>query len=1021
MAEHAKTREPWHKQFMVRIAIIIALLLLLLATCMVQENEPENALLQHLIDARDSFAIPGETVSQAAARLETVEAITAFMHEQMAPATYPERLYTPQDALSLRMASDTDAAVLLYALLSEAGHEATLGLSSTLDTDPTGWVTGQPLTDAYQALGDYVEADLEDSASATAQLTSAITTIQTAMEAGITVAQSHSSAGGLDLTIAPRPRAGGPRPVVMLEDGRIFRSNGTDITDTPDASTITPWDPEAVNLLAMELWMRTADGRTETLAQWSSSAANNTQISFQPLTGAATFWAGTFDRDTESPALWVPIIQSGTEAVEGVPFDIGNGAVADLSRSAYAQSEPVDVGPAPTVEVWEIASASVHDTGRVSVRLAHDAPAGALFSAAHLRVDQNGEQVPFRIEAQSAAGRPLVILLDRSGSMNDPGRFTRARQAVEALLANLPTGTEVGVISFGNESRIEMPLQRVEDQTALVEAFAEREIVPYGGNVTSQAIADAQDLVGPRAADFVLFNDADADGTAPIPGLLAEHGSALHSIALTNDAIAYNAVSTTSRTLAQLGSITRIIDELGDELYGGLRLSFAPPAAAAPQDTINFTISLTDDSMFADGQYVMLEVPELGLEAIGITASLGESGSISTEIARLGERNPLELMMGQHRFIVGTGTPREQHLARRMLDGWIATVSSLEVAEGRGAAMPDADGTMDFDSLAIAGQVRQLTEFAGREGLNHLRGPLMLVHSVQPDFSDPTELASTSVLNVLSSENSYSDRNPYVVGGLWLSEQARGEDLWRAYAALAGAEAATLGGLSVPQRMVEAGGTRYSWGWYYSDDPAARARVVSQWGQSAYPLFFTGPTNAKGAIAARIAGEYKDILSNLEVAGHVASGLGTVYGLPGAPLGGLVGFMTENVRQYCHAAVHLGFVNEVISGVPTETDDWGAYARRECGITDDNSDIAGRYLREFGSGFAAGQAADWYTLPVGNYVAATYGFPAPRNGFEGATQRLVDGFFINSPISVTFSGIIGGVRSKIGQLYGSAP
>ncbi|CAN0585490.1 unnamed protein product, partial [Ectocarpus sp. 12 AP-2014] len=83
-------------------------------------------LLERLIDARNSLATPGETIAEAATRLSTVEAITAFMANDMAPAVYPDRLYDPQEAFTLRMANERDALVLLHALLTEAGHEATL-------------------------------------------------------------------------------------------------------------------------------------------------------------------------------------------------------------------------------------------------------------------------------------------------------------------------------------------------------------------------------------------------------------------------------------------------------------------------------------------------------------------------------------------------------------------------------------------------------------------------------------------------------------------------------------------------------------------------------------------------------------------------------------------------------------------------------------------------------------------------------------------------------------------------------
>lgn len=1004
-------QKPWHKHIAFRIGAVLALALLTLATCNRLVTEPENLLLERLIDARNSLATPGETFAEAATRLSTVDAITAFMANEMAPAVYPDRLYGPQQAFTLRMANERDAVVLLHALLTEAGHEATLGTTEALTSAADGWIVGQPLTEEYRALGDYIDADLSNVEDAEQRLANAIETVNTAMDASLNIAETLSNPFGLVSSVRGYTPPSGPYPVVRLSDGRILRADGSDVTDQVSPDAVQGWSPDGVELLNLELWLRLANGRVVTLSEWEGSAASNLNLSFVPLTGAAAFYTNSLTGNEGASLLWQPLLQAGTETIVGNAFDISTGASIDLRAQPFIEDTIIEPGPAPATTQLNVLSGLVNDTGRVSVRLEHDAPAGSAFSTAHLDATQNDESVPLRIEAQSTASRPLVLIIDRSGSMNERNRLVRARESVELLLAGLPANQEIAVLSFANETRTEIPLQLAGDSSALVEAFAAQEMIANGGNGTGQAIAGAQALVGARPADFVLFNDADADNTGNIPDVLDQYGSALHTVAIGVNASPYESVSTTIRQLNQPEGVIAIVDELGDVLLGGLRVSFAPIYdGKQPGDLVDFTISLRESGLQAQGQYPVVENSEASPpQALGITVELGRSGRMTSELGIFDGSDPLEVLLAQHSLIVGTGAPREQHLARRMLDELISTVSAFEVHAGNGQFIPDMDGTLNFDNLAIAGQVRQLTEFAGDDGLFGFRGPLVIIRSAAPDFSDEHSWSVVSQINVLSVPSLYIHQDVYSAGGLWLTREAPASELWRSYAALSGAEAATLGGRSVPELMVQAGDVRWVWGdTLRSADPNLWAHHTGNSGGGRVAMFRTGPTGAKGARAAHIAGQYQETLSRLDFAATVASVIGQGIRTPAGHVQGISSFMIENVRQYCHAAVHLGFVTEVIAGEDTGDEDWGTFARRECGI-DDGRDQGERLIRVFARAYEDIGGVEVSADNVVDFVAATFGIePDPLTALA---QEAAQGAYRDTSYAVTYSEVASGVRS----------
>lgn len=947
-----------HENFYVRAGAALLGALFILGACVAfqSQSDADKRFLGLLIDARNSMAIPNETVEEAAARLKTPARIRSFMSGAMAEGVYQGRLLEPQEALDLRMANEDDGAVLLHALLQAAGHEAQLLRVEAPAPAALTWGKVDTATPAYRALARFLGVNIDDKSDYEAQVRGALTYIwDNVAQADKFFDEAWNRARGQRISGI---QAAASYPVVQLGDNFI-RADGLGIN--PRDAKIAAWTPPAVQPITVKMFSHSRDVPRQEILSWTGGASQRLELGFRPATGAEDYFVDPQAFGPRPPANWLPVLLAGGQPHPGRLFNIYGASVSikELDGgSGLVESDPL---PSPTVTAFEAKSVRVIENSRVAVSLEHDAPADAVWASNHFSILDEGEPVVARIDAQEPGGRPMALLIDQSGSMFDANRIQLATDLAVRVIENLPDDREVILMGIGTWPHLYREAAPAPDKQELISIIRNQMSQKRGGNATGWAISDTQNAAGERAIDMILINDGDPRDTGQVAGVLARHGSTLHTLGVQVDSEPYAALSTTSRTVNGVEDLAGIATLLGDQLGGGLRISFSPPSTATIGEERNFVISLEGSTKSVSGSYVVLprrpQVERISAAVFRGTKLLGEG-----DVVRFLPDGPThEPLLSRHRIVVAAGANTERHLVRRELDAWIERTSAIEALNGEAEFMADMDKGPDSYALGLGSQLIQSIQVGDPDSDYAFADPMVIVHSLMPLFE--TNGGVSEQLNVLND------------GGLTTKGPGRAEQLWRAQAALAAAEARHLGTSSVIDALVEAGDVTYVRDLLGFEHSASGVDFETNFdGRGLWTIRYRLAENgAKGAIAEHTARQYQRILAYTTLGGTLVSGVGTLGGIPGAPLGGIYGLMVENVKQYCHAAVHLGFVNEVIAGEETGTDDWGAYARRECQITDEN-DMQKRMLEEFLKGFVSGLAGDIATEALGDRLMRTLGY-----------------------------------------------
>ena len=945
-----------YENFYARAGAALLVVLLILGACVASQTREEKPLLQLLIEARNSMAVPGETVEEVASRLNSPARIRSFMSGAMAEGIYQGRLLEPQDALDLRMANEEDGVVLLHALLVAAGHEAELLRVEAPPPAPLTWSKTDSPTQAYRAVADFLNVDIDSNAVHEARVRDSVSYIrENVASADGFFDEAWNRARGHPISGVPAPSA---YPVVRLGD-TLIRADGLGVT-VQDVN-IVAWEPPATQPITVKLFAHAADVPRQEILSWTGSAAERLELGFRPATGAQSYFDDPLAFGEQPPANWLPILMASGEPQAGRIFDIYGASVSikDIDEtSPLATFEPL---PVPAATQFESRGVRVAENGRVSVSLAQNAPNDAIWASNHLLVDDAGETVVARIDAQEPGGRPLALLIDQSGSMFDANRMELTTDLAVRVIENLPDDREVILMGVGTWPYLFREAAPATNKQEIIDIIRDQMARNLGGNATGWAIADTQKAAGERAIDMILINDGDPRDTGQVAGILASYGSTLHTLGVQVNSEPYAAISTTSRTVNSVEDIAGIASLLGDQLGGGLRISFEPPASATAGEKRDFTISLKGSSLSASGSYVVgPRKPQL--ERISASVFRGTKLLGDGDVVRFPMGGPThEPLLSRHRIVVASGANTERHLVRRELDSWIERVSAVEALNGEAEFIQDMDGGPDAYALGLGSQLIQSIQAGDPETEYAFFDPMIILHSIMPDFA--TDGGVSEQLNVISD------------GGLSTRGRGQAQQAWKAQAALAAAEARHLGSRSVVDELVQAGDVTYVRDILGFEHSAAAVNFETTYnGQGLWTVRYRlAESGAKGALAEHTARQYQRLLAYSSIGGTLVSGVGTLGGIPGAPLGGIYGLMVENVKQYCHAAVHLGFVNEVIAGEETGTDDWGAYARKECQIEGDG-DVQQRMLEEFLKGFLAGYAADVTTEALGDRLMRALGY-----------------------------------------------
>lgn len=234
--------------------------------------------------------------------------------------------------------------------------------------------------------------------------------------------------------------------------------------------------------------------------------------------------------------------------------------------------------PARDIRPHEVLNYFTFDHDRV--------PAGALFSV-KMSAERRGEELSLALSVQGAvpARKPLnlVLLVDRSGSMNQDDRLGLVKRALHRVEGALHDGDTVDLVSFSDDVTTDVASYTVGDNDGELSSAIDH-LAPEGstdleeGLNTAYALAESHVRGVSRETRVVLFTDANANVGQTDSGALAEiargyreHGVRLTAVGVGTDINDANLDKLSERghgAYVFLGS-DRVVDRLfGDGLDG---------------------------------------------------------------------------------------------------------------------------------------------------------------------------------------------------------------------------------------------------------------------------------------------------------------------------------------------------------------------------------------------------------------------------------------------------------------------
>lgn len=249
-------------------------------------------------------------------------------------------------------------------------------------------------------------------------------------------------------------------------------------------------------------------------------------------------------------------------------------------------------GPAPAGPSVVVTQADESKFPEISVYFEVEQPDGTYLLDARrdeFRVAEDGQDRPIlAFEAPiSVEKRPttVVLVVDRSGSMEKEGRIVGLKRAVATFLDGLPRGSRVAVIAFGNEVELIRPFtDDPQEVRTAVDALS-----PAGRTRYFDAVAAALELLAPEPGRRAILALTDGEDTlshlATIDTLIPAArrlGLPIHTIGLgTGPEVASDALvrlATETRGQAYLArdadQLRAIYEEIAQRSGRGYRLAY---------------------------------------------------------------------------------------------------------------------------------------------------------------------------------------------------------------------------------------------------------------------------------------------------------------------------------------------------------------------------------------------------------------------------------------------------------------
>ncbi|RYC05297.1 type II secretion system F family protein [Nocardioides zhouii] len=288
--------------------------------------------------------------------------------------------------------------------------------------------------------------------------------------------------------------------------------------------------------------------------------------------------------------------------------------------------------------------------GVVSLVLAVDGvPDGAAVDPATVRVEIDGRAVESSAKVISAGDveRTTVLVLDASNSMLQGGKFTAAKEAVDAFLAAAPADIRIGLVAFAGD--IGEVIEPTVDHDSVRAALADIEL--RKGTSVYDGIGEGLDLVGTEGSRslLVLSDGGDTNSATTLDVVTTDaqdEGVVVDVVSLANPKNAATmsdlADSTGGQVIpAEQGALGAVFSAQADALAQQLVVTFDRPEDAADEVNLGVTVDAGGAS-FTDSAFVSIgaaesapDIVKSGKSLVGTPGMLGGALALALGLAGL--------------------------------------------------------------------------------------------------------------------------------------------------------------------------------------------------------------------------------------------------------------------------------------------------------------------------------------------------------------------------------------------------
>ena len=317
----------------------------------------------------------------------------------------------------------------------------------------------------------------------------------------------------------------------------------------------------------------------------------------------------------------------------------------------------------------------------------------------------------------------LVIVLDRSGSMQGP-RLAAAKRAVVAAAQALGPGGQLAVVAFDSESQVFVRPQHVGDGKHIA-AEIDR-LAAGGGTNVYPGLKEAYDLVvhapGPRHVLVITDGQSPADGVREIVYDMVDDGVTVSAVALGEDAdqVLVDMIADEGGGRAY---DVEDLDKLETTVAGDIRATFGG-VAASPHARRGLVLmldrsgSLSDRAFAAEKHAAIEAVHALGPDDLFAVIAFDSEASVWVPLGPVGDGRRAIAQIAALKQ--GGGTNLYAALAAARVLHTTGSAQLLMLTDGEAAADGVVEAALQLDQLSVIGVQPKdrelLAEIAGHGG-----------------------------------------------------------------------------------------------------------------------------------------------------------------------------------------------------------------------------------------------------------------------------------------------------------------